>query len=89
MKGRLLVAGVAVALLAGCTTPRYEMVKPGASQETITQEDAKCQNAAAQVQFADFEYRGTFMEGANIQMKQQKAYQNCMIGKGYSTVRMN
>lgn len=89
MKGRLLVAGLAVVMLAGCTTPRYQMVKPGASDEMVMQEDAKCQNQSMQIQFADFEYRGTFMEGANIQMKQQKAYQNCMIGKGYSAVRMN
>lgn len=89
MKGRLLVAGLAVAMLAGCTTPQYRMAKPGASDEMVMQDDAKCQNTAAQVQFADFEYRGTFMEGANIQMKQQKVYQNCMISKGYSAVRMN
>ncbi|MCX2816779.1 hypothetical protein [Pseudomonas sp. DCB_Q] len=52
------------------------------------QDDAKCQNQAAMIQVADWEYRGTFAEGANIQMKQNKAYQNCMVGKGYSSIRV-
>ncbi|MFT0518811.1 MULTISPECIES: hypothetical protein [Pseudomonas] len=90
LKGRsraLLVAGV-MALLAGCTTPQYKMVKPGASDEMVIQDDAKCQNQSAMIQVADWEYRGTIAEGANIQLKQQKAYQNCMIGKGYSAIRV-
>ncbi|WP_256658264.1 MULTISPECIES: hypothetical protein [unclassified Pseudomonas] len=90
LKGRwlaLLVAG-AVVLMAGCSTPQYRMVKPGASDETVMQDDAKCQNQSAMIQVADWEYRGTIAEGANIQLKQQKAYQNCMIGKGYSAIRI-
>jgi len=90
LKGRslaLLVTG-AVILVAGCTTPQYKMVKPGASEETVMQDDAKCQNQSAMIQVADWEYRGTIAEGANIQLKQQKAYQNCMIGKGYSAIRI-
>lgn len=90
LKGRslaLLVTG-AVMLVAGCTTPQYRMVKPGASDETVMQDDAKCQNQSAMIQVADWEYRGTIAEGANIQLKQQKAYQNCMIGKGYSAIRI-
>lgn len=90
LKGRslaLLFVGAAVALV-GCTTPQYKMVKPGASDETVMQDDAKCQNQSAMIQVADWEYRGTIAEGANIQLKQQKAYQNCMIGKGYSAIRV-
>lgn len=89
-KGRslaLLVTG-AMVLMGGCTAPQYRMVKPGASDEAVTQDDAKCQNQSAMIQVADWEYRGTFAEGANIQMKQNKAYQNCMIGKGYSVMRV-
>lgn len=52
------------------------------------QDDARCQNQSAMIQVADWEYRGTFAEGANIQIKQRKAYQNCMVGKGYSAIRM-
>nr|WP_290129273.1 hypothetical protein [Pseudomonas juntendi] len=74
--------------MAGCAQPQYKMVKPGASEETVMQDDAKCQNQAAMIQVADWEYRGTFAEGANIQIKQQKAYQNCMVGKGYSAMRV-
>lgn len=90
LKGRwlaLLVAG-AVVLMAGCSTAQYRMVKPGASDDTVMQDDAKCQNQSAMIQVADWEYRGTIAEGANIQLKQQKAYQNCMIGKGYSAIRI-
>lgn len=71
-----------------CAQPHYKMVKPGASDESVMQDDAKCQNQAAMIQVADWEYRGTFAEGANIQMKQNKAYQNCMVGKGYSSIRV-
>lgn len=89
-KGRslaLLVTGTMV-LMGGCVAPQYRMVKPGASDETVMQDDARCQNQAAMIQVADWEYRGTFAEGANIQIKQQKAYQNCMVGKGYSAMRV-
>lgn len=90
VKGRLqgfAVAG-AVLLMAGCAQAQYKMVKPGASDEAVMQDDAKCQNQSAMIQVADWEYRGTFAEGANIQMKQNRAYQNCMIGKGYSAMRV-
>lgn len=88
MKGRLLVAGLVV-LLAGCAGPQYKMVKPGISDQEVYQDDAHCQNQAALIQVADWEYRGSIAEGANIKIKQQKAYQNCMISRGYSAVRMN
>lgn len=88
MKGRLLVAGLAVLMLAGCAQQKYKMVKSGITQETATSDDLKCQNQAMQVQFADFEYRGTFMEGASIKMNQQKVYNNCMLAKGYQLAPM-
>lgn len=88
MKGSLLVAGITVLLLSGCAQQQYKMAKAGITQETATADDRKCQNQAMQVQFADFEYRGTFMEGANIKMNQQKMYNNCMLAKGYQVVPM-
>lgn len=90
MKGRLkgwMVAGT-VLVIAGCAQPQYRMVKPGASDGVVMQDDAQCQNQSAMIQVADWEYRGTFAEGANIQIKQQKAYQNCMVAKGYSSIRV-
>lgn len=87
MKGSLLVVGaMAVLLLSGCTAQKYRMEKPGITSEQAMQDDAKCQNQAALIQVADWEYRGTFAEGANIQIKQQNAYKNCMVGKGYYAV---
>lgn len=88
MKGRLLVAGLAVMMLAGCAQQQYKMVKAGITQETATADDLKCQNQAMTIQIADWEYRGTIAEGANIKLKQQKVYNNCMIAKGYHVVPM-
>lgn len=88
MKGRLLVVA-AVVLLAGCEGPRYTMIKDGASDQTVVQDDARCQNQAQLIQASDWEYRGTFMEGANIIHKQRAAYRNCMISEGYREMRAN
>ena len=88
MKGRLLVAGIAVLMLAGCAQQQYRMVKAGITQEVATADDLKCQNQSALNQVADWEYRGTIAEGANIQLKQQKFYNNCMMAKGYHAVPM-
>jgi hypothetical protein len=43
---------------------------------------------ASYVQVADYEYRGTFMEGVNIKQKQQQTYGLCMSSKGYSSIRV-
>lgn len=58
------------------------MVKAVPPQE-VTQDDASCKMQASMVQTADYAYRGTFMEGANIQMKQNSTYELCMVSKGY------
>ncbi|MDZ5602304.1 hypothetical protein SJI00_05930 [Pseudomonas sp. RP23018S] len=83
----LMVAGAGL-LMSACAQPQYRMVKPGASDEAVMQDEARCQNQSAMIQVADWEYRGTFAEGANIQIKQQKAYQNCMVSLGYSSIRV-
>lgn len=90
MKGRLqsLVVAGAVLLLAGCTTPQYQMVKKGATPEERAQDDAHCKMQANYLQVADWEYQGTFMEGANIQQKRQQTYGLCMSSKGYSAIRV-
>ena len=65
------------------------MVESGVSQQEVTQDDAYCQMQSSNVQVADYEYRGTFMEGANIKHKQQQTYGLCMSSRGYSSVRVN
>lgn len=91
MKGRMLgilVVGAAL-VLAGCAAqPQYKMVKSGVTQQEVSQDHAHCQMQANYVQAADYEYRGTFMEGVNIKQKQQQTYQLCMSSKGYSPVRV-
>jgi len=88
MKSKMLGLMLVAVVLAGCNTQQYKMVKAGITDEQAAMDDAKCQNQSAMIQVADWEYRGTFAEGANIQIKQQKAYNNCMFGKGYHTVPM-
>jgi hypothetical protein len=86
--GRLLVTG-AVLLVAGCAAqPQYQMVKRGVTPEERAQDHAHCQMQASYIQTADWEFQGTFMEGANIQQKRQKTYGYCMSSKGYSSVRV-
>ena len=88
MKGRILVVGM-IALLAGCAgQPQWRADKPGTTREEFTRDDAKCQVQSSGIQVADWEYQGSFMEGANIQMKRQKVYNLCMVGEGYTMSRM-
>lgn len=91
VNGRLLLLLVAsaMALVAGCAAqPQYKMMKKGVTSQEVAQDDAQCQMQASNVQIADYEYRGTFMEGANIKMKQQKTYGLCMSSKGYASIRV-
>ena len=87
MKGRFqgLMAIGAFIVLGGCAAQQthFEFTKAGGSQEVFSQDNAACVNQADAVQFSDYEYRGTIMEGANIKMKQKKTFYNCMISKGY------
>jgi hypothetical protein len=78
----LVVAGV-VLLVAGCAQPRYQFFKDGSTQREFSQDDAACGVQTSNVQMADWEYRGTIMEGANIKSKQQQVYLACMTAKGY------
>ncbi len=83
-----MIAG-AVLLMAGCAAqPQYQMVKKGVMPEERVQDDAHCQMQASYIQEADWEYRGTFMEGVNIQQKRQQTYTYCMSSKGYSSIRV-
>lgn len=91
VKGRMkgLVMAGATLLVAGCAAqPQYQMVKRGATQDERVQDSAHCLMQANYIQVADWEYRGTFMEGANIQQKRQQTYTYCMTSKGYSSVRV-
>lgn len=91
VKGKLLclLVASAMALVAGCAAqPQYKMMKNGATSQEVARDDAQCQMQASNVQIADYEFRGTFMEGANIKMKQQKTYGLCMSSKGYASIRV-
>lgn len=78
-----LVALVAV-IVSGCATqPQYRLTK-NVSQQELAQDNAACQNQSQLIQVSDWAYRGTFMEGANIQMKQNAAFENCLVAKGYT-----
>lgn len=79
---------IALALVLGltaCAAPKHYLIKDVPEEQRI-RDDAKCQNEAMKIDTADYEYRGTFMEGANIQSKQARAYDNCMIAEGYDRV---
>lgn len=79
----IALAGALIGIVGGCATgPQYQLVK-NVSQQEIQQDNAACQNQAQLIQVSDWEYKGTFMEGANIKMKQNRAFENCLISKGY------
>jgi hypothetical protein len=91
VKGRVngVLVAVGVVLLTGCAAqPQYKMMKSGVSAQEVAQDDAYCQMQAGNVQAADWEYRGTIMEGANIKMKQQNTFRLCMGSKGYAAIRV-
>lgn len=78
-----LVALVAV-IVGGCATqPQYRLTK-NVSQQELQQDNAACQNQSQLIQVADWEFKGTFMEGANIQIKRNRAFENCLVSKGYT-----
>lgn len=83
-----MVVGVFVSMVAGCAQQQVHMVKNGVSQQEVTQDDAYCRMQSNSVTTSDYEYRGTFMEGANILSKQRDAYGLCMVSKGYTAARM-
>lgn len=71
-------------IFAACASPKKLLRKPGATQADIDQDNSACQLEAMKITTADWEYRGTFMEGANIQAKQNKAMELCLRSKGYN-----
>jgi len=74
---------IAVVVAACATNPKYRLVK-NVSEQEVQQDNAACQNQAQMIQMADWEFKGTFMEGANIQMKRNRAFENCLVSKGYT-----
>jgi hypothetical protein len=80
----LSLAVLTVFCLGACATgPKYKLVK-NVSEQEVQQDNAACQNQAQMIQVADWEFKGTFMEGANIQMKRNRAFENCLVSKGYT-----
>lgn len=82
----VMTAVTILSLLAvgGCATqPQYRLTK-NVSEQELQQDNAACQNQAQMIQVADWEFKGTFMEGANIQMKRNRAFENCLVSRGYA-----
>lgn len=68
----------------GCaTSPKYQLVKNAPPQQ-ISQDNAYCRSQADLIQTPEWVYRGTFMEGASIVSRQNAAFENCLLSKGYS-----
>lgn len=71
-------------VVGGCATSQPQrMLRKNVPESEVQQDKAACQAQAMAVNTADWEYRGTFMEGVNIQQKQNKILELCMIAKGY------
>lgn len=68
--------------VSSCASKRV-FKKDDASPEEAARDDAQCRAQAMQIQTADYAYRGTFMEGANIAQNQKQFFYYCMEGKGY------
>jgi len=86
MKKKYLLLAVSMLVLAGCATPAHQ-AQPAlfkdVSQQEVQQDNAYCMMQAQQINTADYAYRGTFMEGANIKMKQHEQMRLCLLSKGY------
>lgn len=79
-----LLTVMAIASIAGCaTSPQYKLVK-NAPPHQIDQDNAFCRSQADLIQTPELAYRGTFMEGASIVNRQQIAFENCLISRGYT-----
>lgn len=84
MNLKLIFLALSVLIIGGCASqPQYKLTKNVSSQE-VQMDNAACQNQAQMIQVADWEFKGTFMEGANIQIKRNRAFENCLISKGYT-----
>ena len=70
----------------GCANnkPQPQLIKNGATNSEKYNDIAYCESEKMKIQIADYEYRGTFMEGANIKSKQDKMYRLCLQGKGWT-----
>lgn len=77
-KTQLMIFGLLFVL--GCA---HRVLRKDVSPDEAARDDAQCRSQSMQVQEADYAYRGTFMEGANIKSKQNDAYTLCLVGKGY------
>ncbi|NKI72368.1 hypothetical protein GN109_23360 [Collimonas pratensis] len=71
-------------VVCGCAAAQPQrMLRKDVPDSEVQQDRAACQAQSMSVNTADWEYRGTFMEGFNIQQKQNKILELCMIARGY------
>lgn len=81
MKNLILVLITLSITLSGCASKR--VLTKNVPADEVARDDAQCRTIASQVQTADYAYRGTFLEGANIAQNQKHTFISCMEGKGY------
>ncbi len=84
MKNFIIASILSVLALAGCATQTPIQLVKNVSQAEVNQDNAACQMEAQKIQTSDFEYRGTFMEGAMIKRKQNEVFTLCLRAKGYA-----
>jgi len=81
-----------VVSISGCAGMGYKnAVLHAPSEMTLDQAQQyqyECQNQSMMIDTPDYEYRGTFMAGANIQSKQRMVYDNCLRSKGFREPNM-
>lgn len=79
-----IIVFLTVVVMSGCVTqPKYNLVK-NAPPHQIDQDNAYCRSQADLIQTPEWAYRGTFMEGASIVQRQNAAFENCLISKGFT-----
>lgn len=86
MKKPFILVVFTTILTSGCM---QQSVKPvtltkDVSDAQRSQDYAYCEGQSMNINAADWEYRGTFMEGVNIKNKQRKQFTLCLRGKGYN-----
>ncbi len=79
---KVLVIIFIIVSIFGCVT-KPKLLFKDVPDDVVKADNAECQIKSMQIDQADYAYRGTFMEGANIQQKRNEVMRLCLISKGY------
>ena len=83
---RTIVIGTAAMVLAACAAPqpRWQWVKPGATQAEFDQHRAQCDyETSAATQGTDYTLRTSFGQELDRALRKNDLMVKCMIAKGY------